>query len=115
MTGPHPTARKLTEKNMDDVLKWIVDNSGGELNLAEAVKDMAGGMPRSGATRTNDGYGLLVSNRFGIKIARPGDFIVWEDGVGFIVYDPDIFAEFFDLADCADWTGEEEAEEEDAA
>jgi hypothetical protein len=115
MTGPHPTAQKLTEKNIGDVLKWITDYSDGELNLTEAVKDMAQAMPRSGATRTNDGYGLLVSNRFGIKIARFGDFIVWEDGVGFIVYDPDIFAEYFDLADCADWTGEEEAEEEDAA
>lgn len=51
MTGPHPTVRKLTEKNIGDVLQWIVDNSDGEL----------------------------------------------------------------DLTDCADWTGEEEAEEEDAA
>lgn len=58
MTGPHPTVRKLTEKNISDVLQWIVDNSDGELDLTETVKDMA---------------------------------------------------------DCADWTGEEEAEEEDAA
>lgn len=115
MTGPHPTIRKLTEENVGDVLRWIVDNSDGELDLSETVKDMARSMPRSGATRTNDGRSLLVSNRFGIKIAQPGDFIAWEDGVGFIVYDPDIFAEYFDLADCADWTGEEEAEEEDAA
>ena len=115
MTGPHPTIRNLTEENVDDVLRWIVDNSDGELDLTETVKDRAGGMPRSGATRTLDGRGLLVSNRFGIKIAQIGDFIVWEDGVGFIVYDPDVFAEYFDLADCADWTGEEEAEEEDVA
>ena len=110
MTGPHPTVRKLTEKNIGDVLQWIADNSDGELDLTEAVKDMA-----SGATRTHDGRSLLVSNRFGIKVAQIGDFIAWEDGVGFIVYDPEIFAEYFDLADCADWTGEEEAEEEDAA
>lgn len=115
MTGPHPTVRKLTEKNIGDVLQWIVDNSDGELDLTETVKDMAEAMPRSGATRTHDGRSLLVSNRFGIKIAQIGDFIVWEDGVGFIVYDPEIFEEYFDMADCADWTGEEEAEEEDAA
>ena len=26
MTGPHPTAQKLTKKNIGDVLQWIVDN-----------------------------------------------------------------------------------------
>lgn len=115
MTGPHPTARKLTEKNIGDVLQWIVDNSDGELDLTETVKDMARSMPRSGATRTHDGRSLLVSNIFGIKIAQIGDFIAWEDGVGFVVYDPETFEGLFDLTDCADWTGEEEAEEEDAA
>ena len=115
MTGPHPTIRNLTEENVDDVLQWIVDNSDGELDLTETVKDMARSMPRSGATRTLDGRELLISNIFGIKIAQIGDFIVWEDGVGFVVYDPETFEDFFDLTDCADWTGEEEAEEEDAA